>query len=361
MNSALQREAGTLRTAEHEELLGLARTVAEVHLLLIVLVLVYLMFGGAGHDALGKAAVSSGLFFYTALAVAFRYPKLLSRETRWKIAIEAVAMIALITWAIRFTGGMSSPLANAYLLPVVTSAIVLGRFSTMVVLGLIASCQVFVSADPSHDTLSLAYASVLIAQFAPLAFVAYVTTVFSSDIRRGLTVAKAESHTDDLTELYNRRGFTLVASRRLSRSIEQGRPAGLLMVDSDNLKVVNDTHGHQAGNRLLKHIAKGILLQLRTSDIAGRYGGDEFIVLLPDTPSGGVFEAAERMRRTIGDAKLDFFGKPVKATVSVGVACYPEDGESVDALLAHADRGLYAAKQQGRNRTVRAVREPGHA
>ena len=357
MNAALQREAGTLRAGEHEELLGLARTVAEVHLLLVALVLVYLQFGGSGHDALGKAAVSSGLFFYTALAVAFRYPKLLIRETRWKIGIETLAMIALITWAIRFTGGMSSPLANAYLLPVVTSALALGRMPTIVVLIVIAGCQAFISADPSRDMLSLSYGSVIVAQFAPLAFVAYVTTVFSSDVRQGLTMAKAQSHTDDLTDLYNRRGFSLLASRRLSRSIERGRPAGLLMIDSDNLKAVNDTHGHQAGNRLLRHIAQGIVLQLRTSDIAGRYGGDEFIVLLPDTPPAAAFEVAERIRHAIAGTALDLFGQTVTATVSVGVACCPEDGNSIDVLLTHADRGLYAAKQQGRNRTVHAARQ----
>lgn len=358
MDAGFQREVGPLRAGEHEELLGLARTVTEVHLLLIALVLVYLLFGGATHDELSKAAISAGLFFYTALALAFRYPKLLSRETRSKIAIETLAMIALITWAIRFTGGMSSPLANAYLLPVVTSAIALGRFPTAAVLVLVAGCQVFVSADPALDVVSLSYASVIVAQFAPLAFVAYVTTVFSSDIRRGLTVAKAQSHTDELTDLYNRRGFGLMANGRLSRSIEQGRAAGLLMIDSDNLKAVNDTHGHPAGNRLLRHIADGIVTQLRANDVAGRYGGDEFIVFLLDTPSAGVFEAAERIRQSIADAKLDFLGDAVTATVSVGVACFPEDGVSIDALVAHADRGLYAAKQQGRNRTVRAAREP---
>jgi len=358
MNAAARRDVKTLRAIEHEDLLGLARTVAEVHLLLIALVLVYLLFGGAEPDALGRAAISSGLFFYTALALAFRYPKLLSRETRFKIGVETLAMIALVTWAIRFTGGMSSPLANAYLLPVVTAALALGRIPTIFGLVLIAGCQAYVGADPNYDVLSLAYGSVIVAQFAPLAFVAYVTSVFSSDVRRGLTVATMQSQTDDLTELYNRRGFSGLAHRRLGRSLERGRPAGLLMIDSDNLKQVNDTHGHQAGNRLLRHIAQGIVMQLRTTDIAGRYGGDEFIVLLPDTPAASVYEVAERIRNAIAGTPLDFFGTQVTATVSVGVACGPEDGDSVDALIAHADRGLYESKQHGRNRTVRAERQP---
>ena len=351
MNAVARRDARTLRATEHEDLLGLARTVAEVHLLLVALVLVYLLFGGAAQDELGRAAVSSGLFFYTALALAFRYPKLLSRETRWKIGVETLAMIALVTWAIRFTGGMSSPLTNAYLLPVVTAALALGRIPTILGLVLIAGCQAFISAESVREMLSLSYGAVIVAQFAPLA------TVFSSDVQRGLTVAKLESHTDDLTELYNRRGFSAIASRRLARSNERRRPSGLLMIDSDNLKAVNDTHGHQAGNRLLRHIAQGIVMQLRTSDIAGRYGGDEFIVLLPDAAAASVHEVAERIRQAIAGTALDFFGASVTATVSVGVACSPEDGDSIDGLIAYADRGLYAAKQQGRNRTVRAPRQ----
>jgi diguanylate cyclase (GGDEF)-like protein len=357
MNLATQSEAGTLRLTEHEELHGLARTVAEVHWLLIVLVLVYLLLGGVRGDALGNAAISSGLFFYGALVVAFRYAKLLRRETRWKIAIETLAMIALVTWAVRFTGGMTSPLANTYLLPVVTSALALGRVPTIIELVVIALCQAFVGADSVRELMSLPFAGVIITQFAPVAFVAYVTMVFSADVRHGLSLAKAQSQTDDLTDLYNRRGFRLLATRRLNRSVAENRPAGLLMIDSDNLKWVNDTHGHEAGNRLLRHLAQGIVAQLRASDIAGRYGGDEFVVFLPDTPPAGVLEAADRIRRAIAGSPLDFFGSAVTSTVSVGYACFPEDGASLDALLVQADRGLYSAKEQGRNRTVREPRE----
>jgi diguanylate cyclase (GGDEF)-like protein len=358
MIAAVQREAGAARAGEHEDLLRLARTVAEVHWLLVLLVIAYLLLGGAADNPLGSAAVSTGLYFYTALAVAFRYAKLLRRETRWKIGVETLAMIALVTWAVYFTGGPRSPLADTYLLPVVTSALALGRLPTLAALVLIAACQVFVTVSSVREILSTSVAAHIVAEFAPLAFVAYVTTVFSADVRHGLSVAKAQSHTDDLTGLYNRRGFGLLASRRLSKATAQSRPAGLIMIDSDNLKAVNDTHGHQSGNRLLKHLAQAIEAQLRTSDIAGRYGGDEFIVLLHDTPPAGVIEVAERIRQAIAGAPLDFFGKTVTATVSVGVACSPEDGQSVDTLLAHADRGLYAAKQQGRNRTVRAARQP---
>jgi len=357
MNWAFQHGAGTLRQSESQELHGLARTVAEVHWLLLVLILVYLLLGGAQGDAMGNAAISSGLFFYAALIVAFRYAKFLRRETRWKIAIETLAMIALVTWALRFTGGPASPLASTYLLPVVTSALALGRVSTIAGLLLIAACQTFVSAHFIRELLSLSFVGGLVAQFAPVVFVAYVTMTFSADVRHSLSRAKALSETDELTGLYNRRGFGMLANDRLNRSITENRPAGLLMIDSDNLKWINDRHGHEAGNRLLKHLAEGIDAQLRAADVAGRYGGDEFIVFLPDTAPAGVLEAAERIRRGIADSAFDYIGKTVKSTVSVGVACFPEDGSSLDAMLAHADRGLYEAKERGRNRSMHAAHE----
>jgi len=126
-----------------------------------------------------------------------------------------------------------------------------------------------------------------------------------------------------------------------------------MMIDSDNLKAVNDTYGHEAGNRLLRHLATAILAELRFTDVAARYGGDEFIVLLPETPAKGAAEVAERIRATISSRPLALNGQNIFASVSIGVASYPEDGRSMDALLARADRALYVAKEGGRNRVAR--------
>ena len=118
---------GQVTTLEHEELRGISRTVAEIHWLLLILVLLYLVFGGAAEDAEVNAAVSAGLFFYAALVMSFRYANFYRRETRWKIAIETWGMIAFVTWVLWFTDRLASPLLNAYLLAVITSALTLGR------------------------------------------------------------------------------------------------------------------------------------------------------------------------------------------------------------------------------------------
>jgi diguanylate cyclase (GGDEF)-like protein len=116
---------------------------------------------------------------------------------------------------------------------------------------------------------------------------------------------------------------------------------------------MNDTHGHDAGNQLLRQLANAMQAELRATDVPARYGGDEFIVLLPETPPKGALDVAERIRNAISVRPLAIDGQQVVATVSIGIACYPEDGRTLDMLAARADRALYQAKQEGRNKVVR--------
>src|SRR5882762_7261765 len=120
---------------EQEELRGISRTVAEIHWLLLILILLYLIFGGVAKES--EPAISSSLFFYAALVMAFRYANFFRTESRWKIAVE--------TWAMWFTGRLQSPLLNAYLLVVITSALTLGKLTTLIEVALIAACYVFLA------------------------------------------------------------------------------------------------------------------------------------------------------------------------------------------------------------------------
>ena len=339
---------------EEEELRGISRTVAEIHWLLLILVLLHQVFGRGPQDAEADAAIAAGMFFYAALVMGFRYANFYGRETRWKIAVETLGMIAFLTWVLWYAGRLSSPLLNAYLLPVITSALTLGKRATLMNVGLIAACYVWLgSAGAPADVASLGFAAGFAAQIAPVLLVAYITTMFSADIRYGLQRAKLLSETDELTGLFNTRGFAIAANRLFAQAQRYGRAASVLMIDSDSLKAVNDRYGHEAGNRLLRHLASGIQAELRYTDVAGRYGGDEFIVLLPETPEKGAYEVAERIRRAIASIEVDVGGARVANTVSIGVATYPADGRVLDALAARADAALYQAKQAGRNRTVK--------
>src|SRR5260221_3221561 len=336
---------------EQEELRGISRTVAEIHWLLLILVLLYLICSGAREDGETSAAISMGLFFYAALVMSFRYANFYKRETRWKIAIETVGMIAFITWVIWFGGRLSSPLLNLYLLPVVTAPLTLGRLTPLIEVGLIAACYLFLGSG--GELASLRFTGAFAAQLGPVLLVAYITTMFSADIRYGLTRAKLLAETDELTGMLNIRGFAIAANRLFAQALRHERASSVPMIDSDNLKKVNDSYGHDAGNRLLRHVAVAIQADLRFTDVAARYGGDEFIVLLPETPAKGALEVAERIRARVAETPLELHQKRIVSSVSIAMACYPEDGRTLDSLAAHADRALYAAKQDGRNRSVR--------
>jgi diguanylate cyclase (GGDEF)-like protein len=357
-NPAAARSHGDTPSIEQEELRGISRTVAEIHWLLLILVLLYVIFGAA--DKFAETAVIAASFFYAAFIMAFRYANFYKSESRWKVALETWVMIGYITWVCLHTGGLESPLLNTYLLPVITSALTLGKLTTLVEVALIAACQVYLGGSFSMDKLlSLAFLGGFAAQVAPVLLVAYIVTMFSADIRFGLSRAKLLAETDELTGLLNMRGFSIAANRLFGQALRYNRAASVLMIDSDNLKTVNDSHGHEAGNRLLRQLTRLVQAELRYTDVLARYGGDEFIVLLPETPGKGAFEVAGRIRDAVAGAPLDLDGRRVNCSVSIGIATHPADGSTLDAVVARADRAMYQAKQSGRNRVMQfEVTEP---
>ena len=155
--------------------------------------------------------------------------------------------------------------------------------------------------------------------------------------------------TDDLTGLANRRKFNDSLSREWRRALRERQPLALIMFDADLFKDYNELHGHQEGDRLLQTIGRSMAASVATTDLAARYGGDEFAVLLPATPLDGAVRVAERVRECL--AELCFACGVVEGNLSVGVAAMvPEAGENLTVLLAAADQALHRAKQAGRNR-----------
>ena len=336
---------------EAEELKGFSRTIAEIEWLLVILVLLYQIV--QGHDEDVAAPVYFGLLLYSAFVIGFRYFNIYRAESRWKLAIETWVMIVFITWILNDTGRLDSPLLNLYLLPIVTSALTLGKLITLLEMALIAACYVLLGYSSTSDSLFWAYnLGGFMAQLAPMLLVAYITTMLSADIRSALSRIKAISETDELTGIYNVRAFTALADRTHNQSTRYGHAYSVLMIDSDNLKAVNDTHGHDSGNRLLKLAVSCIQDGLRETDIFARYGGDEFVLLLPHTGTAGAFEVAERIRRTISDNPLETRGKRVPTTVSIGVAAFPEHGDELAVVMSRADQALYLSKKRGRNCTT---------
>jgi two-component system, cell cycle response regulator len=154
---------------------------------------------------------------------------------------------------------------------------------------------------------------------------------------------------DPLTQLPNRRLLKERLEQEFSRSTRHGRPLGCLILDVDHFKRVNDKHGHLVGDEVLARVASAIASTIRKSDLAGRYGGEEFLVIAPETTLSGGTALAERLRHAIGSLS----GGPLpRVTVSIGVATTGPTTKTVEDILRHADTALYAAKDAGRNRVV---------
>jgi diguanylate cyclase (GGDEF)-like protein len=162
---------------------------------------------------------------------------------------------------------------------------------------------------------------------------------------------------DPLTNLFNRRYMEESLDRELSRAARHGSSLGVIMLDIDHFKPVNDTFGHAAGDTLLRAIGALLLTHTRAEDIACRYGGEEFTVILPDSSLEDTWRRAEQLRVAIRRLRVRYGGEPLDAvTVSAGVASYPEHGAVPEALLRAADLALYQAKAEGRDRVVKQSR-----
>ncbi len=153
--------------------------------------------------------------------------------------------------------------------------------------------------------------------------------------------------TDGLTNLYNRRGFFELGRREVERSRRFGRPLSAIMIDVDDFKRINDTYGHAAGDQVLRELARRLLANTREVDILGRYGGDEFALLLPETDLFTSASVAERLWRGVGSSPFQIGEQPLSVTISLGTACAASQAPELGILLEQADAALYKAKATG--------------
>jgi len=169
----------------------------------------------------------------------------------------------------------------------------------------------------------------------------------TESVLRNELVIRAD--TDDLTGIYNRRGLLTHLNLELAKCRRFPRSSAVLMIDIDRFKEINDTQGHACGDTAILALVEAVKQQLRDTDVFGRLGGDEFLIVLPAMETAGAVVAAERIREHIANAAITCADSAIHITSSIGIATYTE-GDDTDRLLARADRALYAAKHKGRNR-----------
>jgi diguanylate cyclase (GGDEF)-like protein len=185
----------------------------------------------------------------------------------------------------------------------------------------------------------------VVAMVFQLTLIALLASRLTSELHRA-------SRHDALTGLLNRRAIDEALGAEVQRARRLGVPFTVLMLDLDHFKSINDRHGHAAGDRALQHLATLFTSQMRDIDRVGRWGGEEFMVLLPGTPMAQAQPLAQRLCERVSALPPRWEDSTLPVTVSIGIAEWLGDGDDLTALLARADEALYRAKQGGRNRVV---------
>ena len=156
--------------------------------------------------------------------------------------------------------------------------------------------------------------------------------------------------TDSLTGLFVRRYFLVKLQEELHRAERYNNIVSIVMADLDGFKNINDTYGHDAGDRVLKAVGKFLQQNIRDVDVVARYGGEEFVIMIPEAAEDAAHSLSERLRKQMSELKID--GLPA-ITISLGIATFPHDGSDLEDLIKKADAAMYAAKRAGRNRVVK--------
>ncbi len=185
----------------------------------------------------------------------------------------------------------------------------------------------------------------LLAAFAATASIAIRNAQLYAEVQK-------QAITDHLTGLYNRRGFFQLAHRELDRARRFKHALSLILLDLDHFKQVNDTYGHTVGDQVIYTVAERCRKNIRHIDVIGRYGGEEFAIILPETETPTLYQVAERLRTCVAEMPVDTERGPVPVTISLGLTVATPDVRDLIALINRADEGLYAAKQMGGNALV---------
>ena len=320
------------------------RSTRSIEILCLALAALVLIWSGALTNQMWSVL---GLLAVFALAIiGFRGRRFLPGRTRSKLLIESWSMVVFITGVLWFTGKGASPLFNLYLLPIILSALTLGRVITLLQVAAVAVCHLLLAmTTPGVEVISLLYASQVVGQLAPFLLVAYLTTTLSADITEARERIENLAQTDSLTGLYNVRMFNEVWQREHAACEGNRGVYSLLMIDMDKLKEINDVFGLEAGNSAITLVAQCLQRSIRATDHAARLGGDEFAVLLPGASPEVAEAVIKRVRHNVYKTTLDLKSRMIRCSVSIGVVNYPKDARDMRDLRSLADDKMYRDKE----------------
>ena len=276
----------------------------------------------------------------------------------WRLPVEAAAAIVFLTILQVLTGGHTSPFFFGYILLAGAAALWASGIgppllavvtSTAYLVGVLVPVGALPSSPADLGRVSF--------NLIALSLVTYVAAIVGREQRRAREDALRLSRIDSLTGLHSRDYFLGEVEQEILRAARSGRPFALLMIDLDGLKAANDRFGHASGDQLLRAVAETLSGDIRVTDIAARYGGDEFVLLLPETDLAGAMLVADKVRIDIGRLALPSDGSVIRTSASIGLVTFPDDGRTSTELMRRADLAMYEAKRRGRDQIVRFARE----
>lgn len=272
-----------------------------------------------------------------------------------RIFFKLSLFVLFISIIMIVAGSGSRPLYSLFYLIFISSLLSLNKKQLRAILVFISLAIILVSSFHGETiTQSLRY---LIYQLIPFWIVAFIALEIFMQTDEAKNQLARLSNTDTLTGLWNMRSFMESFRQEIVRSRRYNHAFVVIMIDSDNLKTINDKYGHIQGSNLIKLTATILQTSVRETDIIARYGGDEFILLLPETSKRSGEMVAERIRQNINKSKLDVGTGKVDVSVSIGLCCFPLDGNNEIILIAAADLALYESKKAGKNRVTCFTRE----
>ena len=342
-----------VRPAEHT---SIRRSLMRVDWLVLLAVALYAMVPQA--EPASPRILYAAIALFTIFVVALRWHGFPVRGTAERIALSAAAMVAFITIAAIQTGGSQSPLINLYLLPIVVAAMTLGaRGATIVFAGVVLAYLSVIVGEGKFPKMPELLVR-LFGELGPYALVAYLTQVLAGSIVTARRRIEEMAERDALTGMLNLRAFRALLHREHELRVRTARGGyGILIVDMEQLKQLNDAHGHQAGNRAITTVAAAIQRAIRSSDVAARYGGDEFVLFLPEATPEVSETVAQRVRNNVYKSLFPVGERLQRMTVSVGAASYPRDGRQEDDIIGAADLRMQRDKELRRRNAAEAAKE----
>ncbi len=288
----------------------------------------------------------AALLVYNVIA---RYLPFSRRSGQIKTFIDLMVFLFFIVAVSWFTGKVTSPFISLIYLVLMAASLTQGRRITYFTAGLAITSYVFLSSDHLSFVLNGHNLVSSVIELFPFMLIAHLGAMLSGEAENARREVERLSLTDEITGLHNMRNFFNLAALEEERAKRHGRSFTVCMVDADNLKQLNDKYGHLAGTELIKHTGRAISGKVRRTDIAARYGGDEFVVMFTECTKE---EAAAAVRRILADVEgtsFEFQGMQLHATLSAGVASFPDDGAELRTVLGRADEALFISKKRGKN------------